>query len=293
MEARALGRTGLRVSALGLGAGRMGDADLDQAAVDRLVGRALDLGVALFDTARSYGASEERLGRALGGRRDAAVLSTKVGYGVAGVPDWTGESIRRGLDEALAKLRTDRVDLLHLHSCPPEVLAREDVGAAVREAVASGKARIAAYSGDGPGLDAALASGLFGAVQCSVSACDQAALEGPVPRAAAAGVGVLAKRPLANAPWRHAARPAREDEAESWERFRALGLDPSGLAWDELFLRFAAHAPGVAAALVGTASEEHLARAARAAALGPLAPEQAAAIRAAFRRVGAGWPGRI
>ena len=100
MELRPLGKTGFSVSALGLGAGRIGGPETSEADVDRLVGGALDAGVTLIDTARSYGLSEERLGRALAGRRERVVLSTKVGYGVPGVPDWTARCITDGVDAA-------------------------------------------------------------------------------------------------------------------------------------------------------------------------------------------------
>src|SRR5262245_30575932 len=103
METRPFGLTGLAVSALGLGAGSLGDPRLSDSDAERLIDAALDLGVTLIDTARSYGASEERIGRALRGQRRRAVLSTKVGYGVEGARDWTAEAVSRGIDEALAQ----------------------------------------------------------------------------------------------------------------------------------------------------------------------------------------------
>lgn len=93
---RPFGTTGLSVSPLGLGAGEIGDPALDDREVEALLRAAVELGVTLIDTARSYGRSEERIGRFLAPVRDQVVLSTKVGYGVDGVPDWTGECIRRG-----------------------------------------------------------------------------------------------------------------------------------------------------------------------------------------------------
>jgi len=292
MEQRPLGTTGLRVSALGLGAGRISGPETSDGDVDRLVGRALDLGVTLLDTARSYGLSEERLGRALAGRRERVVLSTKVGYGVPGLPDWTGPCVAAGVDAALARLRTDRLDLVHLHSCGREVLEGGEVVEALLRAVEAGKVRVAAYAGEGEALRWAVRSGAFGAVQCSVSAVDQAELDGAVAEARAGGLGVLGKRALGNAPWRFESRPPEPDVAEAWDRFQALGLEPGGLAWHEIFLRFAAFAPGVSAALVGTASPEHLAEAARAAEAGPLDAPRLSALRAAWRASG-GWGGRV
>src|ERR1700694_3817438 len=84
VELRPLGQTGLSVSVLGLGAGRIGEPATSDADVDRLVGGALEAGVTLIDTARSYGLSEERLGRALAGRRERVVLSTEGGCGASG-----------------------------------------------------------------------------------------------------------------------------------------------------------------------------------------------------------------
>lgn len=293
LQRRPLGGTGLTVSILGLGAGRIGGPETSDSDVDRLLGTASELGVNLVDTARSYGASEERLGHALEGRRDRFVLSTKLGYGVPGVPDWTGLSVEAGVDGALQRLRTEVIDLVHLHSCPCEVLERGEVVDALHRAVRAGKVRVAAYSGENDALDWAVRSGAFGAVQCSVSLVDQGVLTGSVPDAEARGLGVLAKRPLGNAPWRFDRRPEAEDVAEAWERFRALGLEANGMPWDAVAARFSAFTPGVTSLLLGTASAEHLAAVARALADGPLPSPILSAIHAAHARIGRGWTGRI
>lgn len=293
MEGRALGTTGLVVPVLGLGAGELGEPRVEEAAAGRLLNAALDLGVTLIDTARSYGLSEERIGRHLAHRRSELVLATKVGYGVAGEADWTAGCVRRGIDEALARLRTDVIDVVLLHSCGPEALRDEGILGALDEARRAGKLRVAAYSGDGVPLDLALASGRFGVVECSVNLLDQRALDGALPAAAAQGRGVIAKRPLANAPWRHAERPSRQDEATYWERWRAMGLAPAGLPWDELALRFSAYAPGVSCCIVGTSQLEHLRRNVELAERGPLPPGQVEALRAAFRAHDRGWEGQV
>ncbi len=295
MEARALGTTGLTVSAVGLGAGHLGAPGQLEADVARLVHRALDLGVTLFDTARGYGLSEERLGRALAGHRHRAVLSTKVGYGIPGVPDWTGPAVAAGVDEALRRLGTGHLELVHLHSCPLEVLRRDDVLGALEGAVRAGKVRVAAYSGEGAALAFAAAHGPFGSVQLSINVCDQRSLAGPVAEASRRGLGVLAKRPLANAPWRFAERPVGHYAEVYWERLQALGLDPRahGLGWEELFARFAAFAPGVSSILVGTSSVAHLEDALTAVARGPLPLELETALRDAFRGADRGWEGQV
>src|SRR5258706_8776970 len=76
LSMRVLGKTGIEVPIVGLGAGAIGDIDHDEGAITYLVHRAIEMGVTLFDSARSYGASEERLGRALRDRRSQVVLST-------------------------------------------------------------------------------------------------------------------------------------------------------------------------------------------------------------------------
>ena len=293
MNARPLGASGISVSPVGLGAGRIGGPETTDADVDRILGAALDAGVTLVDTARSYGLSEERLGRALVGRRDRFVLSTKVGYGVEGVADWTGPCIEAGVDGALGRLRTDRIDIVHLHSCGQDALESAGVVEALARTVRAGKVRVAAYSGEDEALAFAVESGAFGAVQCSVSAVDQGPLDGAVAEAQRRGVGVLAKRPLGNAPWRFATRPGEPDVAAAWDRFRALALDPGPLPWPALFARFAAHAPGVTAVLVGTTQADHLQAVARAVAEGPLDEPLARTVRAAWSRVARGWRGRV
>lgn len=290
---RPYGNTGLSVSPLGLGAGRLGGADLDEEDAARLLHGALDLGVTLIDAAPSYGLAEERIGRHLAGRRDRFVLSTKGGYGVPGVPDWTGAVITAGIEVALRRMRTDHIDIFHFHSCPEETLRHGEVIAALEAAVQAGKVRVAAYSGDGPPLAWAVRSGRFGGVQTSVNLCDQRGLDEDLPTARAAGMGVLAKRALANAAWRFEARPAGDYAEVYWERLQAMQIDPQGMPWDELALRFTAFKPEVSACLVGTASLDRLERNVRLLEQGPLPEALDAAIRRAFRENDRGWVGQV
>jgi aryl-alcohol dehydrogenase-like predicted oxidoreductase len=293
MDTRPFGTTGLTVPILGFGAGHIGDPALSEDEVGRLLHGALDLGVTLIDTARSYGLSEERIGRHLAGRRNEFVLSTKVGYGVPGIADWTGPVITAGIDAALGRLRTEWIDIVHLHSCPIETLAQGEVVAALQSAVAAGKVRVAAYSGDNAPLDWAVASGAFGSIELSINLMDQRGIDRVLPAAAARGLGVIAKRPAANAPWRFAERPAASDVALYWDRWRTLALDPGPFDWTELALRFAAYQEGVHCAIVGTGKLEHLRRNVEQIAKGPLPIDIATAIRTAFATHGEGWEGQI
>jgi aryl-alcohol dehydrogenase-like predicted oxidoreductase len=283
----------LAVSSLGLGAGQVGDASLSEAQAGQLLNAALDLGITLIDTARGYGLSEERIGRHLKHRRSEFVLSTKVGYGIEGLPDWTGETITAGVDAALQRLQTDVLDIVHLHSCGLDVLQRGDVVEALLRARERGKLRIAAYSGENEALAWAIASGHFGGVECSVNLFDQGSLSPLLEQAQQRGMGVIAKRPLGNAPWRFAERPVGDYAEVYWERMQALAIDRGGLPWDELALRFTLAQAPVSSAIAGTGSLAHLRRNAELAALGPLPGEQAQALRARFAEVGAGWRGEV
>jgi aryl-alcohol dehydrogenase-like predicted oxidoreductase len=285
---RLLGKTGLSVSVLGLGAGSLGRAELDDAQVERCLREAVDLTITLFDTARSYGMAEERLGRFLAPVRGDVVLSTKGGYGVDGTVDWTGPCVAQGVDRALKALRTDWIDVFHLHSCPLDIAQRDDILRALENALAQGKIRVAGYSGEGDALAWAVDSGHFGVVQCSLNIVDQVN-EPILLRAIERGVGVIAKRPLANAVWRLTTRPDAADTGEYWSRFDALHLDSQGLEWAELALRFSTYATGVTAAIAGTASPESIRRNVAALAKGPLGADLASRIHLRFEEVGRAW----
>jgi aryl-alcohol dehydrogenase-like predicted oxidoreductase len=292
IETRPYGRTGLSVSALGLGAGQLGHGELSDADAEALLLGALDAGITLLDTAPSYGHSEERIGRFLGARRAQAVISTKLGYGVAGVEDWTGPCITGGVEQALRILRTDRIDIAHLHSCPREVLERGEVVDALVRARAAGKVRAIAYSGENEDLDSALASGRFDGLMASLNPFEQ----GVVPRVLARldGIGFIAKRPVANHPWRFAHEPVDDYSHPYWLRMQAMGLSPpADMGWGEFALRFTLSIPHVASAIVGTGRLAHLRENIAWAARGPLPAEVVAAWRARFAACDPGWRGQV
>lgn len=289
---RRLGPTGPEVSVLGVGAGRLGDATIAEEDAARFIDAALELGINLFDTAPSYGLSEERVGRVLAGRRTRVVLSTKVGYGIPGVPDWTGEAVRLGIERARRILRTEHLDVVSLHSCPAAILERDDILRALGDARASGAIGQAGYSGENEDLDRALHTGAFQVVQISVSPWDQGSLELRADRLIAERIGVLAKRPLAGGAF--AQRPPREeDEREYQRRFAALALDTGGLPHDEVAIRFAAFAPSVVSALAGTTSTARLRALVAAVERGPLPQALGDALRSAWRARGQGMRGVV
>jgi aryl-alcohol dehydrogenase-like predicted oxidoreductase len=281
------------VTPVGLGAGQVGNHALSEAEASILLNTALDLGVNLIDTARGYGLSEERIGHHLAGRREEFLLSTKVGYDVPGHEDWTPGAVIAGIDRARGVLRTDTIDIVHLHSCGLSVLLEGGVIDALLEAKSRGWLTAAAYSGENAELAWAIASGRFDSVECSVNVCDQRVLP-QVQAAADAGLGVIAKRPLANAPWRHANRPVGQYVEAYWDRWQAMQPALAGLPPDEVALRFAAFAPGVSCAITGTASPANLARNVSVAARGPLDPDHSAKLRAGFAAADPGdWEGQL
>ncbi len=285
MEREPLGTTGLEVSRLGLGGGMLGDPKLTDGEVERLLRGALDLGINLVDTAPSYGTSEARIGRAGLGRE--MLVSTKVGYGVEGVADWTGTAITCGIDQARRRLRRDQLDLVHLHSCPASTLTGGEVIEALAAAAEGESLRVPAYSGDGVDLDVALDHSVFRSIQATVSLVDRnnrPRLE----RARVQGWGRLGKRVLANAPWSSAAEPTTDDRRENWRRWKALGLDLGDDPAD-VFIRWATFHAGIDCALVGTRRLERLKAAVRSVERGPLEADVVGALEARWGAVGAAW----
>ena len=148
MQKRLLGESGLEVSALGFGC--MGLSYGYGPATDRkdaiaLIRAAYERGVTFFDTAEAYGPgiNEEVVGEALEPVRDQVVIATKFGF-VNGVPaqglDSRPERIRQVADEALKRLRTDRIDLFYQHRVDPNVPV-EDVAGTVKDLIAAGKVK--------------------------------------------------------------------------------------------------------------------------------------------------------
>ena len=148
MEFRRLGNSGLVVSVVGLGTNNLG-MRLDMERSREVVEAALDNGITLFDTADSYGASEERIGEILEGRRDDVILATKFGSdvrkrGLSNGEDWDARGSRRyivrAVESSLRRLRTDWIDLYQLH-WPDPATPIEETLAALDELVRAGKVR--------------------------------------------------------------------------------------------------------------------------------------------------------
>ena len=140
METRKIGS--LEVSLVGLGCNNFG-MRIDDDASARVVDAAIDAGITFFDTADIYGAtkSEEFLGRALAGRRNAVVVATKFGMRVDAERQGASPAyVRQAVDDSLRRLETDRIDLYQLHQPDPAVPIAETLGA-LDDLVRAGKVR--------------------------------------------------------------------------------------------------------------------------------------------------------
>ncbi|MFC0504375.1 aldo/keto reductase [Micromonospora costi] len=167
---RRLGRSGIEVSAIGMGCWAIGGplwgkggqpfgwGEVDDDESVRTIHAALDAGVTLFDTASNYGAghSERVLGRALAGRRDRAVIATKFGNRAEeATRQWTGTDASaayavRSLEESLRRLGTDHVDLYQLHINDLPAPAALDLVGTLEDLVTQGKIRAYGWSTDHP-----------------------------------------------------------------------------------------------------------------------------------------------
>lgn len=292
MEKRKFGNTDLEVSVLGFGGGQIGDFAVPEDRVEQVLNTALDNGINLIDTARGYYASEDRIGRMISeSRRDEFILSTKVGYDIPDTSDWSYDAVKLGVEAALKTLRTDYLDIVHLHSCPLDVLERGEVIEALLKTVEEGKVRIPAYSGENEALKYAVECGAFKGIQTSVNFADQIDIGDTLTAAKEKGIGVIAKRSIANAPWRFTEQPEGSYAEAYWIRMQKMGLD-YGDNWLDTALRFTAFTDGVSTSIVGTTNPGHLKKNIGIVGKGALSTDEYNAIREAFKQNEDNWTGQ-
>lgn len=295
MERRIFGKTATAVSVLGFGGAPVGLLKTERAEVSRILNQLLDAGVNLIDTAASYSGSEELIAEAIGHRRQEFFLVTKCGGQVDDIdaPAWSAKLIAATVDRALRRLRTDRLDLMLLHTCDLETLKRGEVLETLFKARDAGKVRFVGYSGDNEAVAYAAALPGVAAVEMSVNLADQANIDRGLTTARENNVGVIAKRPIANAAWKERAQQPGfyKDYAQTYkDRLGAMQIDPAALgvdSWAELALRFTLSQSGVHSAIIGTTSAENTKANIAAAAKGPLPEHVVAQVKAAFRRADA------
>jgi aryl-alcohol dehydrogenase-like predicted oxidoreductase len=145
MEQREIGRSGLKVSAIGLGCNNFGwmiGADVSYP----VIARALELGITFFDTADIYGESEVVLGKALGSKRKDVVIATKFGMAASGLPGGASRNyVMQSAERSLKRLGTDYIDLLYLHKPDKDTPIGETLEA-LEELIRQGKVRQVAAS---------------------------------------------------------------------------------------------------------------------------------------------------
>ncbi|MFT4149834.1 MAG: aldo/keto reductase [Paracoccaceae bacterium] len=207
MEYRRLGRSGLSISAVGLGCNNF-NWTIDEAQSKRVVDAALDAGITFFDTANIYGrsgGSEEFLGRALGPRRAEAVVATKFGMQMAdGTRGADRSYIIRCVEDSLRRLGTDWIDLYQLHESDPATPVDETLHA-LDLLIAQGKVR---YIGTSNMADWEIAQAhylarelgvqRFISLQAEYSLIRRGAETATIPCLTALGMGLLPYFPLAS-----------------------------------------------------------------------------------------------
>ena len=291
MEQRMLGRTGVSVSKLCLGAmmfGAWGNPDHDESI--RIVHRALDAGINFIDTADMYsiGESEEIVGKALKGRRDDVVLATKVHFPLDDEPNHRGNSRRwiiTEVENSLRRLQTDWIDLYQIHRPEPHTDIDETLGA-LSDLVHQGKIRYFGHSSF-PASEIVEAQWTserrgrerFRCEQPSYSMLTRVVEHDVLPTCARYGLGVISYSPLAggwlSGRWRKAtgqqastraerlpdrfdlSLPANQRKLDAAEEL-ALLAEQTGITLIELAIAFVVRHPAVSAAIIGPRTLEHL-----------------------------------
>ncbi|WP_437422166.1 aldo/keto reductase [Stutzerimonas chloritidismutans] len=246
---RPLGSTGLNVSPLGLGTVKLGrDQGVkypsgfripDDAQARQLLALARDLGINLIDTAPAYGVSEERLGPLLAGQREEWVIVSKAGEEfIDGQSqfDFSPAHTRLSVERSLTRLRTDRIELVLVHSNGNDVDILRHSGVYETLADLKREGKILAYGLSGKTVEGGLLALEQGDCAMVTYNLNEQAERPVIDYAQAHAKGILVKKALASG---HACLTS--------------GDDPVRLSFEQLF----AH-PGVAAAIVGTINPKHL-----------------------------------
>lgn len=290
MEKRKFGKTGMEFSVLGFGGAEIGyDNSMTQEKVSELLNSALDAGLNVIDTAAAYKTSEELIGNAVGKRRNEFYLLTKCGALDAFTrSDWSKKGILETIETSLRNLKTDYLDIAQLHSCSSEILKRGEAIEALLRAQEKGYTRFIGYSGDNEDARTAIEMDVFDSLQTSVSIADQSPIDTNIKLAAKKNLGVIAKRPIANAVWRHDAKPSETYHHEYWERIQKLKFDFLNKSLEEATataLRFTLSIPGVDTMIVGTTKPGRWQENAKYVAEGDLSSEEFEAIRERWNEV--------
>jgi aryl-alcohol dehydrogenase-like predicted oxidoreductase len=320
VEQRAFGRIGRQVSVVGLGTWQLGSdwGPVDDAGALAILAAAVDAGVTFLDTADVYGdgRSERLIGRFLaelgsGGAQDL-VVATKMGRrGPQDPAEFTLDNFRSWTDRSRDNLRVDTLDLVQLH-CPPTPVFGSDAVYDALDTLVADK-RVAAYGVSVETCDealAAIARPNVASVQIVFNALRRKPLERVLPAAQAAGVGIIARVPLASGllsgRYRHDTVFAADDhrtynrhgeEFDVGETFSGVdydtgvdvatefaGLAPQGMTPAQMALRWVIQQPGVTSVIPGARTVDQALANAAAAPLPPLPDATLAAIEVLYDR---------
>jgi myo-inositol catabolism protein IolS len=211
MKYRKLGKTGMKVSVIGLGTWQFGGEwgkHFEQNEVDAMLRKAKEVGINLIDTAECYGdhLSEQLIGSFLANdRREDWVIATKFGHHYHGfrerTPDYSADDVLKQLDDSLRSLRTDYVDLYQFHSGGDEVFDNDKLWTTLDKQVQAGKIRHLGISiGSNRNIHQTAAATQYGAeaIQVVYNRLDRAPEEEVFPSCLQQDLGVLARVPLAS-----------------------------------------------------------------------------------------------
>lgn len=283
LPTRELGRTGLQVTTLGYGAmelrGGPRGREVSPADAGAVLNAVLDAGINFIDTSIDYGMSEELIGEHISHRRSEFYLATKCGCPVNQPPPKSGErwqhiftreNIVAGVEQSLARMRTDYIDVLQFHAGPSqEVLEEHGAVETLRELQREGKVRFIGMSSTLPNLADHIEMGVFDAFQIPYSSL-QRQHEAVITEAAEAGAGTIIRGGAA----RGAPSEGRQS-GNAWELWERAGLDDllGEMSRMEFVMRFTLSHPDLHTTIVGTVNLDHLRDNVEALLAGPL-PEE-------------------
>lgn len=314
MNYRNLGNSGLKVSEIGFGAwGIGGNAEgaiayghTDDNESRRALHRAFDKGITFFDTSNLYGLghSEKLIGEALHGVRDEIVIASKTGFvSLDGQQDFSTSSLTRSLEESLTRLRTDRIDLFHLHNPTVELLrSGKEIFPTLEKLRSQGKIRFIGISLCSPDDGSEIANSFFvHALQVNLSMIDQRALNnGLLDQCHEKNIGVIARTPLCFGflsgripaqnvfpPDDHRSRWSSEQRkiwADAWQVFSKKLTVACGQTPAQMALRFCLSFPAVSAVIPGMLTVAEVNENAHASSFGPLSDEELEIIRKVYQK---------
>jgi aryl-alcohol dehydrogenase-like predicted oxidoreductase len=279
-----LGRTGLKVTRLGFGAMEIrgsriwGGRPVTEQQAETILNAVLDAGINFIDTANDYGRSEEFIGKFIAHRRAEFFLATKCGCNVVRRDEntddtphvWTKENLFRGLQESLARMKTDYVDVMQLHNPSVDDCTRGGLVEALQEMKKQGKIRHVSISTTLPQLPRYLAMGVFATFQIPYSAL-QRDHEDWITNTAQAGIGTIIRGGVARG------EPGVGLGAnDRWQKFEEAKLDElraTGESRSAFMLRFTLSHPHIHTIIAGTLLPAHLKENVATVLRGPLPPK--------------------